>query len=318
MANEILKIREIGIEEVSKKTNIESLYLEYMVDKNFDMLKRVNVLGYAKIISREFGLNLDDWCAEFKEFSSAGGDDKNIVKVSPKIPGYKQKENGNTLTIATILAVLIAISVWLFGFSSYFDSFISLFSEGNESISYSNNTIIQEAKDNLNKNKTDELNILLSQDNKNDENMSFNSTILDTNENKIEIKIEPNSSVNLDEANLSANSLTNLDVNSQDEVRNDANLSKDIATFTPQKKVWIGVRDLNSGKHRTFITSERFELSLDQNALVMTGHGEIDVEAGDQNANSNNKKSKKFLIENGTIRLISNDEFTKLNKGLRW
>lgn len=35
MANDILKIKDIGVREVAKQTHIEAEYLEYMCDKKF-------------------------------------------------------------------------------------------------------------------------------------------------------------------------------------------------------------------------------------------------------------------------------------------
>ena len=54
-------LEEIGLKEVSNKTHIEVKYLEYIINSKFDKLNRSTTVGFVKILSREYKLDLTDW-----------------------------------------------------------------------------------------------------------------------------------------------------------------------------------------------------------------------------------------------------------------
>ena len=46
--NDISLIKELGLNEVSRRTHIEAEHLGYIADKNFEKLVRLNVKGFIK------------------------------------------------------------------------------------------------------------------------------------------------------------------------------------------------------------------------------------------------------------------------------
>ena len=50
--NELENLKEIGLKEISRKTHIEPTFLQYIFDKNFEKLSRLNIRGYAKLLQK--------------------------------------------------------------------------------------------------------------------------------------------------------------------------------------------------------------------------------------------------------------------------
>lgn len=90
------------------------------------------------------------------------------------------------------------------------------------------------------------------------------------------------------------------------------------ATIIPKEDLWIGIIELRSGKKITKITDEPFKFDLTKEQLVLTGHGNYDLEIGDEKISSQSKSSTRFLIHNSTMKKISYSEFLKLNSGKAW
>ena len=66
--NELENLKEIGIKEISRKTHIEPTFLQYIFDKNFEKLSRLNIRGYAKILQREYGVYFSEILADYDAF----------------------------------------------------------------------------------------------------------------------------------------------------------------------------------------------------------------------------------------------------------
>ena len=68
MDNDIRVLEKIGLQEVCKKTHIEVKQLEYMINNQYDKLNKINTLGFVKILSREYKLDLTDWLEGFHDY----------------------------------------------------------------------------------------------------------------------------------------------------------------------------------------------------------------------------------------------------------
>ncbi|AII14173.1 hypothetical protein CIG2463D_0307 [Campylobacter iguaniorum] len=304
MSNNILKLQEIGIKEVSKKTHIEIEYLEYMCDKNYEKLKKLNAFGYAKIISREYDIDLSDWCEEFRAYCSEHpGEDGCTFCVSPKIPAYTSKEEGGSwIWVLVIVAVLVGF-VWIFGFTKYFDNFMTFFDDENKSVTYSNTAVVETAKESLNL----------------DSNMSIENIVKDmsdinaTDENQTSVSKELTDSEILPDENTTANTLFQpLEAATSNE-----NLTAQ-ALIAPTRNIWVGIKYLDNGSKRSFTTSKAIDLNLSRDAIVLTGHGELIFSANDENTTYKSKNPLRFLIKDASIKPIDFEEYVKINKGEKW
>ncbi|MBE0491612.1 MAG: hypothetical protein IBX44_05130 [Sulfurospirillum sp.] len=61
-------LEQIGLEKIARETHIERKYLQYMVDCNFDKLNRINTLGFVKIITKQYKVDLETWVNAFEEY----------------------------------------------------------------------------------------------------------------------------------------------------------------------------------------------------------------------------------------------------------
>ena len=77
MANGIEKLLEMDLKEVTKHTHIETEYLRYMCEKNFEKLRKLNASGFAKILSREYDMDLQGWIDEYNEYCKEHNGDDN-------------------------------------------------------------------------------------------------------------------------------------------------------------------------------------------------------------------------------------------------
>ena len=68
MDKDIKILEKIGLQEVCRKTHIEVKQLEYMINNQFDKLNKINTLGFVKILSREYKLDLTDWLEGFYDY----------------------------------------------------------------------------------------------------------------------------------------------------------------------------------------------------------------------------------------------------------
>ena len=66
--NDIKVLEKIGLQEVCKKTHIEVKQLEFMINRQYDKLNKINTIGFVKILSREYKLDLTDWLEGFYDY----------------------------------------------------------------------------------------------------------------------------------------------------------------------------------------------------------------------------------------------------------
>lgn len=303
MANEIFKLKTIDIKEISRTTHIQQEYIEYMIEKDFEKLKKLNALGFAKIISREYEIDLSDWCEEFKNYTNennASHDDKKIT-VNPKISSYTQQETTKSkfFIFIGLILILIIVALFLMDFDDVKKRFFDNLPKKQTTTIEQNSLIletqqIQEAE----QNNTLPIELKYMDDNKTDENISIeqNTTImpirnLDENTTKNELSVEF-----LPPAPTIATS----------------------AHFIPKRNLWVGIKNLDTLAKRAFSTREPFDINLSMRAIVHTGHGELTLQSGDVNNTYSTHTPLRFLIDNGEIRRLAYEEYIKINKGEQW
>ena len=86
----------------------------------------------------------------------------------------------------------------------------------------------------------------------------------------------------------------------------------------PRKKVWLGVINLDDNKKRSLNASNPVAIEIGKKQLVVTGHGEVNLEIGEQNIKFSGDNPKRFLVEKDKVTPLSFDEFVALNKGKSW
>ena len=76
--------------------------------------------------------------------------------------------------------------------------------------------------------------------------------------------------------------------------------------------------NLEDNKKRSLNASNPVTSEIGKKQLVVTGHGEVNLEIGEQNIKFSGDNPKRFLVEEDKVTPLSFDEFVALNKGKSW
>lgn len=315
MANEILKLSEIDIHEINKKTKIPVEYIKPLIARDYDALKGANVKAYLKILEREYGIDLSSYMDDFSNFSSENSTNENPkIQVNPKLTGYAAKETHNSFGWLVFALILLGAGVWGFKmlkdveFSDFTPDFLqipSLSAEGNSSDENTSEVVVITPSADFvpyEENTTKSGEAL---------EMTQNSSL---EQNAQDIQNEQNSTLvieqNASETELKSGEL--LDENAKKE------LSSDAAKFYPTKTIWVGIKNLSDMSKRSFSSKEPFDVNLTGERLVLTGHGLVDILVADDNQSYKTRDALRFYAHDGKLEKIDYDEYVKLNKGKTW
>ena len=310
--NELENLKEIGIKEISRKTHIEPTFLQYIFDKNFEKLSRLNIRGYAKILQREYGVDLSELLAEYDAFMQENTpDDSHKTKVSPKIASYtpdditnQRQGGGSGFFFWIIILAIIAGGAYYFDAYKYVQNFIASLNEDNTSVSYSQSSIVNEVKKNI-----IDTNVTISQ----------NTPKIDANASSVKISAPAEQNVTVSPASIEQNAVK-PSMAAQPAPKVEQNVTKPLneAVITPKQRVWIGIINLENGQKTSSDTSKSVNINLDQRQLVVCGNGNIELKIGDKVTKYNPSRPARFLVENGDMKFLTYDEFVEMNKGKSW
>ena len=310
--NELENLKEIGIKEISRKTHIEPTFLQYIFDKNFEKLSRLNMRGYAKILQREYGVDLSELLAEYDAFMQENTpDDSHKTKVSPKIASYtpdditnQRQGGGSGFFFWIIILAIIAGGAYYFDAYKYVQNFIASLNEDNTSVSYSQSSIVNEVKKNI-----IDTNVTISQ----------NTPKIDANASSVKISAPAEQNVTVSPASIEQNAVK-PSMAAQPAPKVEQNVTKPLneAVITPKQRVWIGIINLENGQKTSSDTSKSVNINLDQRQLVVCGNGNIELKIGDKVTKYNPSRPARFLVENGDMKFLTYDEFVEMNKGKSW
>ena len=310
--NELENLKEIGIKEISRKTHIEPTFLQYIFDKNFEKLSRLNMRGYAKILQREYGVDLSELLAEYDAFMQENmPDESKKTKVSPKIASYtpgditnQRQGGGSGFFFWVIILAIIGGGAYYFDAYKYVQNFIATLNEDNTSVSYSQSSIVNEVKKNI-----IDTNVTISQ----------NTPKIDANTSSVKISAPAEQNVTVSPASVDQNALK-PSMAAQPAPKVEQNVTKPLneAVITPKQRVWIGIINLENGQKTSSDTSKSVNINLDQRQLVVCGNGNIELKIGDKVTKYNPSRPARFLVENGDMKFLTYDEFVEMNKGKSW
>ncbi|WP_297445528.1 hypothetical protein [uncultured Campylobacter sp.] len=308
------KLQDLNLREVSTNTQIEMDFLQALIEKDFKTLIRFNVKGFIKILEREYELDFTEFNEELEQYLSENQPDSlHITKtVTPPLASYSHKGSILPIVVIVLFAFIAGLGIY------YFDTLKELLKSEESFASAMSLDVAKEAELNL-KNLENSV-VIVGEENlseneintsaKTQENLSKEpeKELKDTNESlKTAFLINEN---NVSEVNQTK--LEKTDLNPQ-------KILKEVAEFKVNSKVWVGVINLKTGKKMTWIKESDFEISLNENQLILTGATAFVVSDEEGNEKSYPAGiSKRFLIKDGKIASISAAEFKQLNKGKDW
>lgn len=310
--SELENLKEIGIKEISRKTHIEPTFLQYIFDKNFEKLSRLNIKGYAKILQREYGVDLSELLTEYDAFMQENTpDESNKTVVSPKIASYtpdditnQRQSGGSGFFFWIVILAIIGGSAYYFDAYKYVQNFIATLNEDNTSVSYSQSSIVNEVKKNI-----IDTNVTITQ----------NTPKIEANASSVKISAPAEQNVTVNPTSVDQNALK-PSMAAQPAPKVEQNVTKPLneAVITPKQRVWIGIINLENGQKTSSDTSKSVNINLDQRQLVVCGNGNIELKIGDKVTKYNPSRPARFLVENGDMKFLTYDEFVEMNKGKSW
>ena len=312
-------LKEIGLKRVSEETHIEQRYIEYMVNGDFEKLNRINALGFVKILSQAYKLDLSGWSEAFEEYwveNHKDDEDKGLFVAVDDKPSSKK------LLVFILSIVLIATFSMLFSLFQdkiNLDDYIS-----KDKTSFEQPSIVEDTQKTL-----DEIN---------------NSTVIqevvpesqveeDTNKTQIEALIDEAPSDTTEVETINNNIDENVTEPTKEVVVEENNLTKETqqvvtkkvspkyeyeAIITPNKKLWIGLIYLDNKTKGSFIGDGNFSIDTSREQIITTGHGNFNLTQNGKTIEFRKQLPMRFLVKDKNITQISLSRFKELNEGRFW
>jgi len=97
------------------------------------------------------------------------------------------------------------------------------------------------------------------------------------------------------------------------------NKGKKVVIFHPLKKVWVGYTNLSTMKRAAKVIEEDIDFDTNISSwILVSGHNAINFIVKGKSISPKKREKNYFLIKDGKVKSISQEEFQKLNKSTVW
>jgi len=308
MDNDIRVLEKIGLQEVCKRTHIEVKQLEYMINNQYDKLNKINTLGFVKILSREYKLDLTNWLEGFYDYwaEHKAEEDSHKEKIFIRAKSDRPYKRGAWLFL------LIFLIAGIFGVFSIFKDEINFDImalldkakiETSQVSAFQSAPVVQEAATSLGV-KVEERVIET-----NSSNSTVQAVVVSIDEN-LTRKLESNDTNNSVVAPLPALPESNTQLVNT--------VSKNSAIIAPSRRIWVGFVNLETFNRKESSSDQNITIDLMKRQIIKTGNGFFKLSYDGSVEDFTEQGSTRFLVENGTIKKISEEKFVELNRGKNW
>lgn len=300
--DKIKVLEEIGLKKVSQETHIEEKYIKYMVNSEFDKLNHINTLGFAKILSKAYNIDLDDWVGVFQDYwLETHKEDENQGLFIYVDDSKKSKK----LLIFIILVIVIATSGLLFSLfkdKAYINEYIN-----QDKTVFEQSEVVKDTQKTLDEINASEEQIVIDEplvpDDIQDENQTQELFTSD--------KVEDN--ITIMQENIPVVEQINEDLN-----ETVSSKFEEEAILTPNSKLWIGVIYLDNKKRRSYMGDGNFSIDIQRDQIITTGHGSFNITQDGKIKKFNTQAPIRFLVKDSNITQIDWSTFKELNEGNSW
>ncbi|CAA6807234.1 MAG: Membrane protein [uncultured Sulfurovum sp.] len=330
--NEIIDTH--GIEEVASKTNISTINLGYLVEEDFSRLNRVKALGFLLILEREYKeIDVSELRDRVKTYydEHRPADEKVVMRAKDSVDGG----SGFSFFKIFILLALLGGGYYLYT-AGKLNSLIQNIEDKqdffDDTKALENNISDADAdKVVVGKSDTESVSIETPVAPKteiivlNDETLDKNNSVEDIQAlvNTADISAEENKSVETvvkEVADAFLANEENSSVLNQDEEPNVDAVTITTVNINPTRgMLWFGFINLDTKKRREFMKKVSTPFNIDNSRwLLVTGHGYLDVVAGERTIDLSDNKKHYFYIDKSELREIDKKEFRELNGRRGW
>jgi hypothetical protein len=89
-------------------------------------------------------------------------------------------------------------------------------------------------------------------------------------------------------------------------------------SIQPREALWLGYKDLDTGKSYQITTSEMLQLDANKTWLLTSGHGHINIIIDGVATKYSKTYTMRFLYKDGVIKKLNYKKYQELNAGGRW
>ncbi len=279
------ELKNLSYELVASKAHIVQTTFDDIVNKRFEKLNPVKAKGLIKILEREFDLDLSEWTREFDAYHSIKEPELQTMDKLHAESIQKEKKPASKLALL-LLGVAVFVGV---GFILYLKQ-NSISSEANMTTA-----------------------TLQSEINETNASAAFNIAF---DENKSELNktaeqntTELNKTAAVPEVNTTAVSSKAPAPEAMAPVA-----AQGTFFIEPTKKVWIGIRYLDTNKSRWFetVVDHRFDLNASREQLIDIGHRQVKIVSGASVIEAKRGGEVWYHYKQGKLTEISKEEYNKI------
>jgi len=308
MDNDVKVLEKIGLQEVCKRTHIEVKQLEYITNNQYDKLSKINTLGFVKILSREYKLDFTNWLEGFYDYWAEHKveEDSHTDKIFIHAKSDRPAKKGAWIFLFIFLIAGIFGVFSIFKGEIDFDlmSFLDKSKiETNQTSAFQSAPVVQETATSL--------------------GVKVEERVIDTNSSNSTVQAVV---VSIDE-NLARKTESN-DTNSavsapiptlpESNTKLVNNVPKNNAIIIPSKRIWVGSVNLETFSRQESTSDQNITVDLTKRQIIKTGNGFFKLSYDGSIEDFTEQGSTRFLVENGTMKKVSEEKFIELNRGKNW
>jgi len=291
-------LKDVGIQEVSRRTHISPENVRKLLNEEFESFSSVQFNGFMTIIEREFDVGLEEWRMQFAQSNPEPEEPLAASEDDPFAKAARAKRE-QRMTAAVLVLLLMAVIVVTY----------VVLGNGEKKEKFElNNTAIEQAKANI-----AALNASVS------DTRAQADALQDAHQREGGEGDGPNpqeaapEAVTLSETpvTIDAAALYGAEPQEQEAAYGDVILE-------PNKTIWVGVIDAANFKRSAYTTSDTVHLEGSKKWLIITGHGLFSIMCGGKEQKFSTLKRVLLLYEGGSCREVDAAEFRARNKGKIW
>lgn len=295
MEETLNRLRSIGAEEISEKTHISRGKIQDILDKKYENFDKVKIAGFIKIIQREYHVDLHEWLEAFEE---AHKDDSQTHNDDLELrTGFIEKKEKSSGFWKFLIFLILLVGIG--GYLSYKQGFIEFADEKAEEVDVS-----QAPKE-----ESEEI----------VEDVEFFKSA------PVEVEVQEQEPILQSEPEASSGENSSL----ADTNTTEADVKKEIAPkeivkeslefkIDPRSRLWIGKIDVKTKAKESLITTDEYTLNVEDDTLIITGHGDVSVSVDGNVTNYSELDPLRFHLSKDGSKLITFEEFKRLNGGNSW
>jgi len=309
MEEALNRLKNIGAEDIAKKTHITVAKIEAILAKDFANLDRVGAVGFIHILEREYKLDLTFWIEQYDEFYAQNGIEKKETELKANFITQKEeteKESSSSIKLFIVL-FLIAILVALFYFFTDRAQLEGIKNSFTSFVSKDEDVVPQEPS----MEKIEKEEVLTIEE----EKILETGRVIEDQLLVVSTPIDVNETNTTKESNITA-IVPPQEISSADENRSEV-LSRDIKLI-PQGKLWLGIIDVDKKSKKTATIDKAYDINGTDTLIILTGHGNFKIVEGDGEKLFSGINPIRLKVEGDSIKQITLEEFKELNGGSGW